>query len=226
LSLICVHLRKSAAKKDFLIHSDPSNQIRFALHESILCRAFFLQIDFFIVKLLVQKFCKGEEMDIFWEELTAGIPETRQFIQVVIRLFAAVLLGAIIGLQRERVGKPAGFRTHILVMLGTTVFTLSGSIYGMTTEGISRVLQGIITGIGFIGAGSILKQRDELKIRGLTTAAGIWMTTAVGAAVGLGFLGLAIIATALLLLILKLSDPLENDSKKYGQNSANEEQKQ
>lgn len=165
-------------------------------------------------------------MDIFWEELTAGIPETRQFIQVVIRLFAAVLLGAIIGLQRERVGKPAGFRTHILVMLGTTVFTLSGSIYGMTTEGISRVLQGIITGIGFIGAGSILKQRDELKIRGLTTAAGIWMTTAVGAAVGLGFLGLAIIATALLLLILKLSDPLENDSKKYGQNSANEEQKQ
>lgn len=165
-------------------------------------------------------------MDIFWEELTAGIPETRQFIQVVIRLFAAVLLGAIIGLQRERVGKPAGFRTHILVMLGTTVFTLSGSIYGMTTEGISRVLQGIITGIGFIGAGSILKQRDELKIRGLTTAAGIWMTTAVGAAVGLGFLGLAIIATALLLLILKLSDPLENDSKKYGQNPANEEQKQ
>lgn len=165
-------------------------------------------------------------MNIFWEELTAGIPETRQLVQVIIRLFAAVTLGSIIGLQRERVGKPAGFRTHILVMLGTTVFTLSGSIYGMTTEGISRVLQGIITGIGFIGAGSILKQRDELKIRGLTTAAGIWMTTAVGAAVGLGFLGLAIIATGLLLLILKLSDPLENDSKKYGQNSKNEEQKQ
>ena len=165
-------------------------------------------------------------MNIFWEELTAGIPETRQLVQVIIRLFAAVTLGAIIGLQRERVGKPAGFRTHILVMLGTTVFTLSGSIYGMTTEGISRVLQGIITGIGFIGAGSILKQRDELKIRGLTTAAGIWMTTAVGAAVGLGFLGLAIIATGLLLLILKLSDPLENDSKKYGKNSENEEQKQ
>ncbi|MCD9188625.1 MAG: MgtC/SapB family protein [Pyrinomonadaceae bacterium] len=165
-------------------------------------------------------------MNIFWEELTAGIPETRQLVQVIIRLFAAVTLGAIIGLQRERVGKPAGFRTHILVMLGTTVFTLSGSIYGMTTEGISRVLQGIITGIGFIGAGSILKQRDELKIRGLTTAAGIWMTTAVGAAVGLGFLGLAIIATGLLLLILKLSDPLENDSKKYGKSPANEEQKQ
>lgn len=165
-------------------------------------------------------------MNIFWEELTAGIPETRQLVQVIIRLFAAVLLGAIIGLQRERVGKPAGFRTHILVMLGTTVFTLSGSIYGMTTEGISRVLQGIITGIGFIGAGSILKQRDELKIRGLTTAAGIWMTTAVGAAVGLGFLGLAIIATGLLLLILKLSDPLENDSKRYGKHSESEEHKQ
>lgn len=154
-------------------------------------------------------------MNIFWEELTAGIPETRQFIQVIIRLSAAALLGSIIGLQRERVGKPAGFRTHILVMLGTTVFTLSGATYGMNTDGISRVVQGIITGIGFIGAGSILKQRDELKIKGLTTAAGIWMTTAIGVAIGLGFLGLAIIATVLLLVVLKFSDPIETNSAKY-----------
>lgn len=148
-------------------------------------------------------------MDIFWEELTTGLPDLRQLIHVIIRLVSATILGAVIGIQRERAGKPAGLRTHILVMLGTTVFVLSGSLFGMNSDGLSRVIQGIVTGIGFIGAGSILKLNNEQDIKGLTTAAGVWMTAAIGVAIGLGSLGLAIIATALTLIILKLSDPLE-----------------
>lgn len=148
-------------------------------------------------------------MDIFLEELTVGIPDFRQLVHVLIRVIAAALLGALIGIQRERAGKPAGIRTHILVMLGTTVFVLSGSLYGMNSDGLSRVIQGIVTGIGFIGAGSILKLNNERSIKGLTTAAGVWMTAAIGVTIGLGALGLAIIATAVTLVILKFSDPLD-----------------
>ena len=153
-------------------------------------------------------------MNIFWEELTAGIPDVRQLIHVLIRLFAAAILGAIIGLQRERAGKPAGLRTHILVTLGTTVFVVACSTSGMDSDGLSRVIQGIVTGLGFIGAGSILKLNNERDIKGLTTAAGIWMTAAIGVAVGLGTLGLAIIATAITLVVLKISDPLDMDEIK------------
>lgn len=153
-------------------------------------------------------------MDIFWEELTAGLPDARQLIHVLIRLVAATILGAVIGLQRERAGKPAGLRTHILVMLGTTVFVLAGSISGMSSDGLSRIIQGVVTGIGFIGAGSILKLNHEQDIKGLTTAAGVWMAAAIGVAIGLGVLGLAILGTALTLLILMVSDPIERSYEK------------
>jgi putative Mg2+ transporter-C (MgtC) family protein len=148
-------------------------------------------------------------MDIFWEEMTAGLPDSRQLIHVIIRLIAATILGAAIGIQRERVGKPAGLRTHILVTLGTCVFVLAGSGYGMSSDGLSRVIQGIVTGIGFIGAGSILKLNEERDIQGLTTAAGVWMASAIGVAVGLGALGLAIISTILTLIILTLVGKFE-----------------
>ena len=123
-------------------------------------------------------------------------------IQVIIRLVAATLLGALIGAQRERAGKPAGLRTHILVTLGTAVFVMAGTGSGMSSEGLSRVIQGIVTGIGFIGAGSILKLNEERDIQGLTSAAGIWMTAAIGVVVGLGALGVAILSTILALIIL------------------------
>ena len=149
-------------------------------------------------------------MDIFWEELTSGLPDTRQLMRVIIRLLAATLLGAAVGLQRERVGKPAGLRTHILVTLGTTVFVLACSGVGMSLDGLSRVIQGIVTGIGFIGAGSILKLNEERDIQGLTTSAGIWMTAAVGVAVGLGSLGVALLSTFLTLIILTVVGSLEH----------------
>src|SRR4051812_47177883 len=110
-------------------------------------------------------------MDILWEELTNGLPDARQLAHVLIRIIAAVTLGGIIGFQRERAGKPAGLRTHILVTLGTTVFILACSGAAMSSDGLSRVIQGIVTGIGFIGAGSILKLNEEHNIKGLTTAA-------------------------------------------------------
>lgn len=148
-------------------------------------------------------------MDIFWEELTAGLPDARQLIHVIIRLIAATLFGAAIGMQRERAGKPAGVRTHILVTLGTCVFVLAGSGYGMNSDGLSRVIQGIVTGIGFIGAGSILKLNEERDIKGLTTSAGVWMAAAIGVAVGLGALGLALLSTILTLIILALVGRIE-----------------
>jgi putative Mg2+ transporter-C (MgtC) family protein len=147
-------------------------------------------------------------MNIFWEELTSGLPDARQFVHVMIRLIAATLLGAVVGFQRKQVGKPAGSRTHMLVSLGSAVLVLACSAVGMSMEGLSRVIQGIATGIGFVGAGSILKLSEERDIQGLTTAAGIWMTAAIGVAVGLGSLGVALLSTFFTLIIL-LAAPLE-----------------
>jgi putative Mg2+ transporter-C (MgtC) family protein len=153
-------------------------------------------------------------MDIFWEELTSGLSNTRQLVQVIIRLMAATLLGAIVGFERERAGKPAGLRTHILVSVGTAVFVLACSSVGMSLDGLSRVIQGIVTGIGFIGAGSILKLSEERDIRGLTTAAGVWMTAAIGVSVGLGSLGVALLSTLLAVIILALVGAVESRAEK------------
>lgn len=149
-------------------------------------------------------------MEIFWQELSSGIPDAAQLTRVIIRLLTATLLGAVIGIERERAGKAAGFRTHILVTLGTCVFVLACSGFGMSAEGLSRVVQGLVTGVGFLGAGSILKLSEERDIQGLTTAAGIWMTAAIGVATGLGTLGLAFLSTVLALIILAFIAPIES----------------
>ena len=141
-------------------------------------------------------------MDVIWEELTSGLIDARQLIHVLIRLTAATLLGAVIGIQRERAGKPAGLRTHMLVTLGTAVFVLACSGVGMSSDGLSRVIQGLVTGIGFIGAGSILKISEQRDGQGLTTAAGVWMTAAIGIACGLGRESTAVLSTVLALLVL------------------------
>jgi putative Mg2+ transporter-C (MgtC) family protein len=148
-------------------------------------------------------------MEILWQELTLGLHDSRQVIRVIIRLLAAALLGALVGYEREKAGKPAGLRTHTLVCVGTAVFILSCSSATMSLDAMSRVIQGIVTGIGFIGAGSILKLSQERDIRGLTTAAGIWMTAAIGVGVGLGSLGVAALSTLLALIILKVVGAVE-----------------
>jgi putative Mg2+ transporter-C (MgtC) family protein len=153
-------------------------------------------------------------MDLLWQELTNGLPDFRNFATVLIRLIAATVLGGIVGIQREKAGKPAGFRTHIIVSLGTALVVVACSSGGMDSAGLSRVIQGIVTGIGFIGTGSILKVEGERDIRGLTTAAGLWLTAAVGVAAGLGTIGIAIIGTVLALIILVLEGVAESRAEK------------
>jgi putative Mg2+ transporter-C (MgtC) family protein len=162
-------------------------------------------------------------MTVVWEELTLGFLDTKQLLRVFIRVLATTLLGAAIGFQRERAGKPAGLRTHTLVSLGTTLLVLSCSTVGMSLDGLSRVIQGIITGIGFIGAGSILKLSEEHAIRGLTTSASIWVTAAVGVAVGLGSVGVALLSTLLALIVLALVGRLEHRNGRQKQTDTEED---
>src|SRR5436190_4026987 len=143
-------------------------------------------------------------MDLFWQELTAGLHDGRQLVHLIIRVVAAALLGGLVGIQRERTRKPAGLRTHMLVSLSTAVFVIACSNYGMSSDGLSRVIQGVVTGIGFIGAGTILKLSHEHEIKGLTTAASVWMTAAIGVTIGLGSLGIGLVVTILAVLILAL----------------------
>ena len=155
-------------------------------------------------------------MDPLWHELTNGFPDRNRLIIVLLRVFAAVLLGAVVGIERERAGKPAGLRTHMLVSLGTAVVVIACQDSGMSLDGLSRVIQGIVTGIGFIGAGTILKLNEQREIQGLTTAAGLWMTAAIGVAAGLGILGVAVIGTLVTVLVLVLEHFI--DSRRNTQN--------
>ncbi|MBZ5486800.1 MgtC/SapB family protein [Halomonas aquamarina] len=109
-----------------------------------------------------------------------------EFIVVMIRLFMAALLGGLLGLERELSGKPAGIRTHMLVCMGAALFVLIPEQTGISDAEMSRVIQGVISGIGFLCAGSIIVRKNELYATGLTTAAGLWFTAAIGVAVGLG----------------------------------------
>lgn len=153
-------------------------------------------------------------MELLWQELTYGLIDRHRLAVVLVRVIAATVLGAIVGIEREKAGKPAGLRTHMLVSLGTAVVVLACAGSGMDADGLSRVIQGIVTGIGFIGAGSILKLSDQRDIKGLTTAAGLWMTAAIGVAVGLGSLGLALIGTVFTLIILALAGLVEARAEK------------
>lgn len=149
-------------------------------------------------------------METLWQELTTGLHDRHQIARVTIRLLAALILGGLVGIQRERSGKPAGLRTHMLVCLGTAALVVVCSTLPFANDAMSRVIQGIVTGIGFIGAGAILKLDQEHEIKGLTTAAGIWMTAAIGVTVGLGAVGLAAISTLLGLVILALATRFED----------------
>ena len=143
-------------------------------------------------------------MDTLINELGTGIPDAAQSIRILIRVLSAALLGAIVGLERERTGKSAGLRTHMLVSASSALFVLAPLESGMSPSDVSRIIQGVAAGIGFIGAGAILKDAGDREIHGLTTAAGIWLTAAVGLAAGLGRLGLAAIGVALAWIILHL----------------------
>jgi putative Mg2+ transporter-C (MgtC) family protein len=148
-------------------------------------------------------------MSTIWQEVWRGLqtdftdlPGLAAVTQIVVRLLLAALLGGLLGVQRELVGKAAGLRTHMLVALGSAFFVLIPSQAGMPLVDLSRVLQGVITGIGFLGAGAILKLSEQQQIHGLTTAAGLWLTAAVGVAAGMGRETSAILGTVLAFIIL------------------------
>lgn len=121
--------------------------------------------------------------------------------QMLFRLLIAMLLGALVGYERERVGKAAGVRTHGMVSLGAALFTVV-SLYGFEGTGDpARVAAQIVTGIGFLGAGAIL--HSGAGVQGLTTAATMWVTAAVGMAVGVGMTLMSVATTVLVFLLLR-----------------------
>ena len=156
-------------------------------------------------------------METLLDELNAGFPDLAQVVRLLVPIGIPMLLGGIIGYQREQYGKPAGLRTHILVAMGSTLFVIAAIESGMSSDGVSRVIQGLITGIGFIGAGAILKVGQDREISGLTTSAGIWATAAVGVAVGLGLLGLAVLSVILIWFVLAGLGYVETRLKSSGE---------
>lgn len=120
------------------------------------------------------------------------------------KLFLALLLGAIVGYERERDGKDAGLRTYASICLGACIFMIIASHLTQDNSAIARVMTGIVTGIGFIGAGIIFKDAEN-KPKGLTTASTIWCTASIGIAVGLNMFVIAIVAKILLFFLLELA---------------------
>jgi putative Mg2+ transporter-C (MgtC) family protein len=126
------------------------------------------------------------------------------------RLLLATLLGALIGLNRESQGKPAGLRTHALVSLGAATLTLVGMLLQADESGsASRVIQGLVAGVGFIGAGVILHRNDGSGVEGLTTAAAIWLVAAVGVAAGAGLWRIAASTVVVSLLLLVVGERVD-----------------
>jgi putative Mg2+ transporter-C (MgtC) family protein len=134
----------------------------------------------------------------------ADLGNVEDITRLSVRLLVAVALGGLLGYQRESVGAAAGLRTHMLVSLGCALFVIIPLQAGMALGDLSRVLQGVTAGIGFLGAGAILKLTDENQIVGLTTAASIWLTAAVGIAAGMGREGTAVLSAIFAFVILSL----------------------
>jgi putative Mg2+ transporter-C (MgtC) family protein len=137
------------------------------------------------------------------------------FSDILLRLVSATLLGGILGLNRNLRGKAAGLRTHALVSLGAALAVLTADMIVGTAPGadrgaVTRAIQGIVAGVGFLGAGAILKTRSTRAIRGLTTASVIWLAATIGIACGAGYWRAAVLAAVLALFVLTTGRPLEN----------------
>jgi putative Mg2+ transporter-C (MgtC) family protein len=130
-------------------------------------------------------------------------------LDAILRLGAAIIAGGAIGLNRDLRNKPAGVRTHALVALGSALATILVA-EDSDPNAMSRVIQGIITGIGFLGAGVILRREGGRTVRGLTTAASIWVVAALGIACGMGQWVPVAVGTVLTLAVLILGGPLED----------------
>ena len=148
-------------------------------------------------------------MGLWWEEIGntvrqefSDLTDMAGVTRITLRLLIAAILGGILGFEREQKGKAAGIRTHMLVALGAALFVLIPQQSGVTDADLTRVLQGLVAGVGFLGAGTIIKGSGEEEVKGLTTAAGIWLTAAIGVAAGTGREATAVLSTLLALVIL------------------------
>ncbi|MCF8167043.1 MAG: MgtC/SapB family protein [Rhodoferax sp.] len=146
---------------------------------------------------------------MMWQEICntvmsefSDIPDAAQITRITLRLLVAAALGGLLGYEREQHGKSAGVRTHMLVAMGAALFVLIPQQLGASPTDLSRVLQGLIAGVGFLGAGSIILGNKEVETRGLTTAAGIWVTAAIGVAAGIGRESTAVLSTLIALFVL------------------------
>jgi len=153
----------------------------------------------------------------WWHEATnaisqdfAGLADPAELARASLRLVVALACGAMVGYERESIGKAAGLRTHMLVSMGAALVMLMPLISETTEVVRGHVIQGIVTGVGFLGAGAIIKRSDADQIHGLTTAAGLWLTAAIGMAAGLGRLLIALVATLLAFLVLSALRAVES----------------
>lgn len=151
--------------------------------------------------------------------------------EVSLRLAIALLSGGILGLNRELNNKAAGLRTHILVTLGSTLITISSLHFtndGHITnlDALSRVIQGILTGIGFVGGGVILRDVSSSQVYGLTTAATIWCAAGLGLACGLGYWRFVLLCVGVILLVLILGGPIERFFLQFWREKISPEDKQ
>ena len=137
-----------------------------------------------------------------------SVPQSN--LEIIGRLVMATLFGAAIGINRERHGKPAGLRTHALVALGGALFTIIALLLsGDDASATSRIVQGITAGIGFIGAGVIMRRPETQDVHGLTTAAAIWIVSAIGVAVGAGLWRTSLLALVLGLFVLIAGETID-----------------
>ena len=144
-----------------------------------------------------------QEVTQFLSALWHNDPQISLAVRTLIRLFAAAVLGGVIGYERQSSHRPAGLRTHMLVAVGAALVMCTGAYIEMASPGSSdpaRLGAQVISGIGFLGAGTIL--REGFSVKGLTTAASLWAVSCVGLAVGIGFFPGAVIATAVMYLTL------------------------
>lgn len=146
----------------------------------------------------------------------SDIKQTEEVVKVTLRLLMAALLGGLLGYEREYKGKAAGMRTHMLVALGAALFVLVPQQAGVSDSDLSRVIQGVVAGVGFLCAGTILKHDGDPQVHGLTTAAGIWLTAAIGVAAGLGRESTAVLSALLAYIVLHLVPKMARRSSKSG----------
>jgi len=166
-------------------------------------------------------------LEQFWTGLTEDvirIPDGRHIGQIVGRSLIAALLGGVLGYEREQKGKAAGMRTHMVVALAAAFFVIVPHQMGMPDSDVSRVVQGLAAGVGFLGAGAIIKQTDKGQVLGLTTAAGLYFTTAIGVAAGIGHEMAAILGTVVAFLVIRVLPAVERllplPGKHHGETSS------